>query len=245
MVVVALLCGLNLVCDIRDRCMLTLLAQHRILDRAAGLNEPYGLALNADSTALYTFSDDAKAVFKLDFKGRLSVSKSSFIGVDDLEGIAITSDGRSSLLVQDGANAILLVDLDSRHEVSRRPFVGMANYNNIRDYFTDPTDNNGLEGITVNTRNNHVFVVKEGPPGFLIEFDADLQTVLNAGALSLENGFDHTSVGAKKFDFPGLSYDGIHDTIWIISDEGQFLFHYDWNSDRFLPVIYLTTGNGG
>lgn len=44
----ALLCGLNLVCDIRDRCMLKLLAQHRILDRAAGLNEPYGLALNAD-----------------------------------------------------------------------------------------------------------------------------------------------------------------------------------------------------
>ena len=172
------------------------------------MNEPYGLALNADGTALCTFSDDAKAVFKLDFKGRLSVSKSSFIGVDDLEGIAITSDGRSSLLVQEGVNAILLVDLDSRHEMSRRPFVGMANYNNIRDYSPDPLDNKRLEGIAVNTRNNHVFVVKEGPPGFLIEIDADLQTVLDARVLSSENGFDHTSVGAKKLDFPGLSYDG-------------------------------------
>ena len=65
-----------------------------------------------------------------------------------------------------------------------------------------------MEGIAVNTRNNHVFVVKKGPPGFLIEIDADLQTVLDARVLSSESGFDHTSVGAKKLDFPGLSYNG-------------------------------------
>ena len=50
---------------------LTLIAQHRILDRAAGLNEPSGLTLNADGSALYTVSDDTKAIFKLDLKGRL------------------------------------------------------------------------------------------------------------------------------------------------------------------------------
>ena len=55
--------------------MRTLLAQHMILERAAGLNEPSGLTLNADGTALYTFSDDTKAVFKLELKGRLSVSE--------------------------------------------------------------------------------------------------------------------------------------------------------------------------
>ena len=53
---------------------LTLISQHRILDRAAGLNEPSGLTLNADDSALYTVSDDTKAIFKLDLKGRLCVS---------------------------------------------------------------------------------------------------------------------------------------------------------------------------
>ena len=67
---------------------LSLIQEHRILDQAAGLNEPSGLTLNHDGTALYTVSDDTKAVFQLDLKGRLSIAESFFIGVDDLEGIA-------------------------------------------------------------------------------------------------------------------------------------------------------------
>ena len=47
----------------------------------------------------------------------------------------------------------------------------MTNYDTIAHHFPDPPDNNGLEGITVNTRNNHVFVVKECQPGLLIELD--------------------------------------------------------------------------
>ena len=224
---------------------LTLIAQHRILDRAAGLNEPSGLTLNADGSALYTVSDDTKAIFKLDLKGRLCVSESFFIGVDDLEGIAISADGSSLFLVQEEANAILLVDLESRREVSRRPLEGMNNYHSIRHYFPDIPDNKGLEGITVNARNNHVFVVKEGRPGLLIEVSADLQTILNTRVLSADNGFVHASVKAKKLDFSGLSYDSIRDTIWITSDQGQCLFHYDWNSDQVLQAIDLKTGNGG
>ena len=42
---------------------LSLISEHRILDKAAGLNEPSGLTLNHDGTALYTVSDDTKAVF--------------------------------------------------------------------------------------------------------------------------------------------------------------------------------------
>ena len=64
---------------------LSLIGEHRILDKGAGLNEPSGLTLNTDGTALYTVSDDTKAIFKLDLKGRLRISESFFIGVDDLE----------------------------------------------------------------------------------------------------------------------------------------------------------------
>ena len=42
---------------------LSLIGEHRILDKGAGLNEPSGLTLNTEGTALYTVSDDTKAIF--------------------------------------------------------------------------------------------------------------------------------------------------------------------------------------
>ena len=225
--------------------ILKLVDEHRILDEAAGLNEPSGLTLNADGTALYTVSDDTKAVFKLDLKGRLSISGSFFVGVEDLEGIALSADGKQLLMVQEETNSIVTVDLGSRRELSRRPLAGMQNYDSIRHYFPDPPDNKGLEGITVNPRNNHVFVVKEGRPGVLIEVSADQTSILNSHLLSTENGFKHPKVEPEKLDFSGLSYDGSRDTIWITSDKGQCLFHYDWNNDRVLQRLDLTINNNG
>ena len=66
---------------------LELLHRHRIQDPGLGLNEPSGLTLNGDGSALYTVSDDTKAIFRLDLKGRVSVSDSFLIGLDDLEGM--------------------------------------------------------------------------------------------------------------------------------------------------------------
>ena len=224
---------------------LKLIDEHRVLDKAAGLNEPSGLTLNADGTALYTVSDDTKAVFCLDLKGRMNVSDSFFIGVDDLEGIAISADGRQLLMVQEETNAIITADLESRREISRRPLAGMENYSSISHLFPNPPDNKGLEGITVNTRNNHIFVVKEGRPGVLIEVSEDQSTILQSRLLSAENGFAHPSVGPEKLDFSGLSYDAQRDTIWITSDKGQCLFHYDWQEDRVLQRLDLTTEDHG
>ena len=42
---------------------LELLSQHRIRDPGLGLNEPSGLTLSRDGSALYTVSDDTKAFF--------------------------------------------------------------------------------------------------------------------------------------------------------------------------------------
>ena len=63
---------------------LELLSRHRLRDPGLGLNEPSGLTLNRDGSALYTVSDDTKAIFRLDLKGRVSVADSFFIGLDDL-----------------------------------------------------------------------------------------------------------------------------------------------------------------
>ena len=221
------------------RLSLSLIEQHPIRDKTVGLNEPSGLTLNHDGTALYTVSDDTKAVFRLDLKGRLSVAESFFIGVDDLEGIAINADGSRLHAVQEESNAVISIDIASRRELSRRPLAAMANYASIARYFPDPPDNKGLEGITVNTRTGHVFVVKEGRPGLLIELDSEGNSILTARLLNDSNGFVHPTVGAEKLDFSGLSYDAERDTIWITSDKGQCLFHYDWDQDQVLQRLDL------
>ena len=83
----------------------------------------------------------------------------------------------------------------------------MTNYDKIAHHFPNPPDNNGLEGITVNTRNNHVVVVKERKPGLLIELDSTLTTILSTRVLQASQGFMHPELKAEKLDFSGLSYD--------------------------------------
>ena len=221
---------------------LKLIEEHRILDEAVGLNEPSGLTLNHDGTALYTVSDDTKAVFQLDLQGRLRVSGSFFVATDDLEGIALSADGHQLLMVQEETNAIVTIDLKSRQELSRRPLASMKKYRSIAQYFPDTPDNKGLEGITVNTRNGHIFVVKEGRPGLLIEISPDQHKILQSRLLTDKNGFEHPDLSVDKLDFSGLSYDCVRDTIWITSDKGECLFHYDWNDDKVLQRIELLTG---
>ena len=139
---------------------------------------------------------------------------------------------------------MVVVDLISRSERSRRPMSAMTNYDTIAHHFPDPPDNNGLEGITVNTRNNHVVVVKERQPGLLIELDSTLTTILSTRVLQPSQGFMHPELKAEKLDFSGLSYDSSSDTLWIVSDKGRCLFQYDWAGDTVLQRLDLTISTG-
>ena len=219
---------------------LELLSRHRIRDPGLGLNEPSGLTLNADGSALYTVSDDTKAIFRLDLKGRVSVSDSFFIGLEDLEGIALRGNDSELLVVQEESNSVVVVDLNSRSERSRHPLSAMTNYDTIAHHFPDPPDNNGLEGITVNTSNDHVFVIKERRPGLLIELDPSLTTILSTAELKSSQGFTHPAVKPNKLDFSGLSYDSRNNSLWIVSDKGQCLFQYDWSRDAVLQRLDLS-----
>jgi uncharacterized protein YjiK len=223
---------------------LELLSRHRIRDPGLGLNEPSGLTLNRDGSALYNVSDDTKAIFRLDLQGTVSVSDSFFIGLDNLEGIAIRSDDSELLVVQEESNSVVVVDLNSRKERYRRPLSAMTNFDTIAHHFPDPPDNNGLEGITVNTRNNHVVVVKECQPGLLIELDSSLTTILSTRVLQPSQGFIHPELEAEKLDFSGLSYDSSSDSYWIVSDKGRCLFQYDWTGDTVLQRLNLTISSG-
>ena len=218
---------------------LELISRHRIRDPGIGLNEPSGLSLNADGTALYTVSDDTKAIFCMDLEGRVSIHDCFFIPTQGLEGIAISTDGTQLLAVQEETNSLITIDIISRRELHQRPLSAMAHYSSLAEHFPDQPDNKGLEGITVNTTNEHVFVVKEAEPGLLIELDAACSTILSSRQLSEANGFSHPELRSDQLDFSGLSYDRQRDTLWITSDKGQCLFHYDWHGDAVLQRLDL------
>ena len=120
----------------------------------------------------------------------------------------------------------------------------MTNYGTIAHHFQDPPHNNGLEGITVNTSNDPVVLVKECHPGLLIELDSSLTTILSARMLHANQGFIHPKLKAEKLNFSGLSYDSSSDTLWIVSDKGECLFQYDWTRDTVLQRLDLTINTG-
>ena len=218
---------------------LELISRHRIKDTGFGLNEPSGLTLNADSTALYTVSDDTKAIYCIDLEGQVLTSESFFVSVSDLEGLALSGGGQKLFAVQEDSNTLISVDVASRRKLQHHPLAEMANYASVAMHFPAEPDNKGLEGFTVNSTNQHVFVVKESRPGLLIELDPECSAILSSRLLSQANGFSHPKLGPRRLDFSSLSYDSQRDTLWIASDQGQCLFHYDWNGDQVLQRLDL------
>ena len=218
---------------------LELLEHHPIKDTASGLNQPSGLTVNRQGSSLYTVSDDTKIIFNLDLEGRIIPDSSFLVDVKDLEGLAVTADDKTILAVQEQSNSIIHFDIASRKEFQRTPLATLNNYDQISTYFNRRNQNKGLEGITINFNNNHIFVVKEGDPGLLIELDSECKTIISFCKLSDKYGFKHPRINFEKLDFSGLSYDHSRDTIWITSDKGECLFNFDWNKKKVLNRLDL------
>ena len=98
---------------------MSLIQELRILDKTVRLIEHSGLVLIHNGSALYTVSDETKAVLRLDLKGQLSVAESFFIGVDDLGQIAINANGSQLCAVQEESNAAITIDIVSRRKQMR------------------------------------------------------------------------------------------------------------------------------
>ena len=218
---------------------LELLEHYPIKDAVSGLNEPSGLTLDHRGSSLYTVSDDSKLIFNLDLQGKIISDSTFFIEVSDLEGIALTADNKSMLVVQEQTNSIIRFDILTKKEIQRTPLTSLKDYDRIATHFEHKNKNKGLEGITVNYTNGHIFVVKEGEPGLLIELDSECKTLINYCLLDEKHGFKHPRIKSKKLDFSGLSYDHSRDTIWITSDKGECLFHFHWVEQKVLNLLDL------
>jgi uncharacterized protein YjiK len=221
---------------------LTYLDHFKIENKAAGLNEPSGLALSHEKNALWTISDDTKKLFKLSLDGELEKDASFKIPDKGLEGIVLDPTGEFLLTVKEDDNELIKIKVDTQDVTDRKRLAGMAGYDEIAPYFVGRGANKGLEGITWNEETETIFVMKEGAPGLLVEISSDLQTIRSHQLLNYENGFHDTEVGADDLDFSDICYDQSRDRFWIISDKARRLFLYDWKENKVIQSSKLGYG---
>ena len=103
----------------------------------------------------------------------------------------------------------------------------MKNYAQIANHFRNDDRNKGIEGITINLNNDHVFIAQEGKPGLLIELYSEYNNILNCCEPNEECGFKHLRLKSKKLDFSGIINDHSKDSICITSDKGKCIFQFD------------------
>ena len=163
------------------------------------VEEPSGLDLSLDNLSLWTVSDKRRKMYQLDLTGQI-LREVSIPGVD-LEGITIDSNEETIWVVQESLGEILQVDTLG-NELQRILIPA------VRD------GAGGLEGITINPTNNHLFMLKEKDPSVLIELNTEFETIL----------FKRISTAD---DYSGMDYNEAENELWIVSDQERTVYRYD------------------
>ena len=227
-----------------------LITRTELEHRTSGLDEPSGLAIpsgtRASPTALWSVSDSTGALFELDLSGQ-SVRRIDIDGLEkSLEGIAVGDD--HAWVVHEDDNEVAHVDLDSRRVVARAPLDQLAGYSTVADLVRAGGDNKGLEGVVLASDTgdgagtaraadaDRLFVLKEGQPGVLIELSTDLASVIDHRVLDPQAGFSDPGTSRVDLDFSGLAHDPATGLFWIVSDRGQRIFVYDWDTDQVITT---------
>lgn len=224
---------------------LTYLERFKIKDKSLGLEEPSGLELSRDKTALWTVSDDTKKLFKLNLRGEIDKDESFKISDKGLEGIVLDPPGKFFLAVREEGNMIVKIDAEKRKIIERQPLAEVSGFDAIQGDFDGGGGNKGLEGIAWNRKTGTIFVMKEGQPGLLVELPTSLDEIRSLRSLNADNGFLDDDVSGKALDFSDICYDEQRDLFWIVSDQAQRLFAYDWEQDRVVQSFRLSYGHKG
>ncbi|MCC5869228.1 MAG: SdiA-regulated domain-containing protein [Gammaproteobacteria bacterium] len=182
------------------------------------VSDPSGLALDYDGVHLWTVSDDpGMGMYQLTRQGE--VVRHVPFASDDLEGIVVDPANLTLWVVEERLRQILNVTRDGVI-LSRTAVDVPAN-----------RPNDGLEGITINTRTGDFFVVNEKNPRLLLRLDRDLE-ILETVPIDFTGPF---AMG----DLSGISYDPVENMLWIISDESRRIVVIDM---QYNPVRVYQTG---
>jgi uncharacterized protein YjiK len=162
--------------------------------------EPSGLSWALNGKDFLVVDDHGNEVYKIDKQGNML--SDYFYSGDDLEGISVDVQSQTIWLAEEAKSKV--VELDS---VGNK--IQSFKLNIDRD-----SSRRSLEGISYDADNNTFYILNEDKPGLLITWQP-------------ENGItDQIPLHFAK-DYSGIFYDKTDNSLWIISDQSQKLFHCD------------------
>ena len=164
------------------------------------IDEPSGLSF-FDNGDLLCVDDNTNKIYRISTQGN-PISKLSYIG-NDLEGITYNSISNRIYTIHEGQRK--LIELDLQGNV----------LNEWQFTVSGGTSNNGFEGLSIDEDNEVFYILNETSPGLLIKWDYKTKTVIKEIDLNF----------AK--DYSGVFYDKFDNSLWIISDKSQQIFHTD------------------
>ena len=159
------------------------------------IQEPSGLCFDQSTNSLWIVSDKTSEIYNTDTRGNLLNSIS--IKNNDLEGITLIGDSIIVTVIEKSREVLFF---NKKGKELKRFVINI-----------EGAGKKGLEGITFNPINKHLFIVNEKNPCLLIETDLN-GTVLSKKEISF----------AK--DLSGLVYNSKKNELWIISDESKAIF---------------------
>jgi len=167
---------------------LTILSPVAVYD--VNIKETSDLCFGATKDILYTVSDNTAKPYKISTTGKV-LSVLNYTGFD-LEGITYV-DNKFLYVAEERLRVIVKLDLQG-NKIEQKAIPVEKN-----------DENQGLEGISYATFNNHFYILNEMNPGLLIETDQNLNVLKN-----------YTLKFAE--DYSGVCVDNVNQQLWIVSD---------------------------
>jgi uncharacterized protein YjiK len=160
--------------------------------------EPSGLSPALNSANLIVVDDHTNQAFIISTKGK-NMTTLNYQG-DDTEGVTT-----------DAANGIYWIAEEAESKIIKLDSLG----NKLAEYKIDierTSSKKGLEGISYDALSRTFYILNEGEPGLLIKWS------VSGGIMSKKE---------LKFalDYSGIFYDKTDESLWIVSDQSQKVFH--------------------
>ena len=190
--------------EIKD---LTLLDYQKI-----NIPEPSGLSFYKQDNTFLTVSDNSDQVYVISSEGE--ILDSLIYDGQNIEGVVFDVNGSQIFIVEEQTNEV--VQLDTIGNELNRFTIDLNN--------ADP--NHGLEGITINPGNGHLYVVSEKDPAILFELTTEGEIVAQH------------QLGFMK-DYSSVFFDVSGNNLWILSDQSELLVKCDLTGQ---PLEWFRTG---
>ena len=174
--------------------------------------ETSGLSFYKRENTFLTVSDNSDRVYVISSEGE--VLDSLIYDGQNLEGVVYDATGSRIFVVEEQTNEV--VQLDTIGNELDRFSLELNN--------ADP--NHGLEGITINPGNGHLYVISEKEPAILFEITVDGEIVAQHQLGFME-------------DYSSIYFDGQGNSLWILSDQSKLLVRCDLTGR---PLEWFKTG---